>query len=118
MAQSSFFDIKIQGRGGHGSQPHACIDPIVCGAAIVQSLQTIVSRSLPSWSNAVVTVAQFHAGERNNVIPDTAKLGGTIRDVDDKVYAIIKKRFSELVNKICQGYGCTAEVKINVQYPA
>jgi len=117
MARTSSFEIKIQGRGGHGSQPHACVDPIVCGSAVVSSLQTILSRSLPSYANAVVTVGQFHAGERNNVIPDTAMLSGTIRDVDDKVFAIIQKRFSEIVHNICKGYGCTADVKINVQYP-
>lgn len=117
MAQTSTFEIKIKGRGGHGSQPHACVDPIVCGAAVVSALQTILSRSLPSVANAVVTIGQFHAGERNNVIPDTATLSGTIRDVDDQVFATIKKRMTELVNNICKGYGCTADVSINVQYP-
>lgn len=117
MAQTSTFDIKITGRGGHGSQPHACVDPIVCGSAVVSALQTIVSRSLPSSANAVITVGQFHAGERNNVIPDTATLSGTIRDVDEKVFATIKKRMSELVNNICKGHGCTGDVKIQVQYP-
>merc|ERR1719343_676848 len=111
MAHSSRFEIKIQGRGGHGSQPHACVDPIVCGAAVVSSLQTIVSRSLPSYSNAVVTIGTFHAGERNNVIPDTAKMTGTIRDVDEKVFSIISSRFSELVNGICRSYGCTAKAQ-------
>eukprot|EP00931_Biecheleriopsis_adriatica_P075620 TRINITY_DN49445_c0_g1_i1.p1 TRINITY_DN49445_c0_g1~~TRINITY_DN49445_c0_g1_i1.p1 ORF type:complete len:476 (+),score=78.27 TRINITY_DN49445_c0_g1_i1:41-1429(+) len=118
MAHTSSFEIEIRGRGGHGSQPHACIDPIVCTSAVVAGLQTIVSRSVPSFANAVVTVGQFHSGERNNVIPDTAKLGGTIRDVDEKVFDIIKKRMHELVNSICKGYGCTAEIKIMSQYPA
>merc|ERR1740123_2585460 len=118
MAQTTSFDITIRGRGGHGSQPHACVDPIVCGSAVVSALQTIVSRSVPSFANAVVTVGQFNAGERRNVIPDTATLCGTIRDVDEKVFATIKKRMSELVHSICKGHGCTADVKIDVQYPA
>merc|ERR1712003_336175 len=67
MANTTVFKVEITGRGGHGSQPHACVDPIVCGAAVVSSLQTIVSRSLPSYTNAVVTVGTFNAGERNNV---------------------------------------------------
>lgn len=118
MAHGTFFDIDIQGRGGHGSQPHACVDPIICGAAVVSGLHTIVSRSLPSWSNAVVSICQFHSGERNNVIPDTVKLGGTIRDVDEKVFATIKSKFSDIVNGICKGYGCTADVRIQSLYPA
>jgi len=118
MAHSCFFSVEIQGRGGHGSQPHMCVDPVVCGAAVVSALQTIVSRSVPSASNAVVTVAQFHAGERNNVVPDTAKLSGTIRDVDEKIFSTIKNRFSDIVSGICKGYGCTAEVEIRSMYPA
>jgi len=117
MSHASFFDITITGRGGHGSQPHLCTDPIVCGAAVVSALHTIVSRSLPSATNAVVSVTQFHAGERNNVIPDTAKLGGTIRDVDDAVFATIKRRMDSLVNSICKGFGCTAEVNVHSLYP-
>lgn len=118
MAHTSNFQVVVQGRGGHGSQPQACIDPIVCAANLVGSLQTIVSRALPSSANAVVTVAQFHAGERDNVIPDTATLGGTIRDIDTKAFDTIKRRFHELVNGVCKAYGCTAESKISSVYPA
>ena len=77
MAHETTFQVVIHGRGGHGSQPHACIDPVVCGAAVVMALQTIVSRSLPSSSNAVVTVAMFQAGAKMSIIPDTATISGT-----------------------------------------
>jgi len=117
MAHSSFWTATITGRGGHGSQPHACTDPIVCGAAVVSALQTIVSRSLPSFANAVVTTAQFHAGERNNVIPDTAVLSGTIRDNDEAAFATINRRLDSLVNGVCKGFGCTAEVTVSSLYP-
>lgn len=118
MAHTATFKVVITGRGGHGSQPHACIDPIVCGASVVQALQTIVSRTLPSWSNAVVTVATFKAGERNNVIPDTATITGTIRDVDKEVFSSIKRRFQSVVDGVCKGFGCIAEVEITELYPA
>jgi len=117
MAHATTFNVTITGRGGHGSQPHATIDPVVCGAAVVSAVQTIVSRSLPSFANAVISVTQFHAGERNNVIPDTAKLGGTIRDVDEVAFKTITKRLTDMVNSICKGYGCTAEIDILSQYP-
>lgn len=116
MAHSSEFVIEITGRGGHGSQPHACIDPIVCGAAVVSALQTIVSRNLHSSCNAVITVGQFHAGERNNVIPDKAIIQGTIRDVNDAAFDIIKRRMQESITGICKGYGCTSELKITEKY--
>lgn len=118
MAHTCNFEVVVHGRGGHGSQPQACIDPIVCAAALVGSLQTIVSRSLHYTATAVVTVAQFHAGERNNVIPDTAKFSGTIRDADPKVFDSIRRRFHELINGVCKGYGCTADAKISQCYPA
>lgn len=118
MAHTCLWEVTITGRGGHGSQPQACIDPIVCGAALVNSLQTIVSRSLPGSANAVVTCGEFKAGERHNVIPDTAHLKGTIRDVDDAVFATVKRRFHDIVSGICKAHGCTAEAEIISCYPA
>nr|ABI14276.1 peptidase M20 [Pfiesteria piscicida] len=118
MAHCCNFEVVIHGRGGHGSQPQACIDPVVCAANIVGSLQTIVSRSLPSSAIGVVTVAQFHAGERMNVIPDTATFSGTIRDEDPKVFDAIKRRFNELINGACKAYGCTADINLIECYPA
>jgi metal-dependent amidase/aminoacylase/carboxypeptidase family protein len=56
MAHVAEFKVTIQGKGGHGSQPHVCVDPVVCGAAVVAALQTIVSRSLHYKDAAVVSV--------------------------------------------------------------
>jgi len=117
MAHVSEFEVTITGRGGHGSQPHACVDPIVCGAAVVSALQTIVSRSLPSYENAVVSVTIFKSGERNNVIPDKATLCGTIRDVDEQAFSTIKRRFNDIVQGVSKSFGCTAEVTITSKYP-
>ena len=70
----------VQGRQTHGSKPWAGIDPIVVGSEIVTALQTVVSRTLDiTHEPAVVTVGQFEAGVRNNIIPDRARLVGTIR---------------------------------------
>mmetsp|Transcript_63067 Transcript_63067/g.195260 ORF Transcript_63067/g.195260 Transcript_63067/m.195260 type:complete len:478 (+) Transcript_63067:33-1466(+) len=117
MAHTMTFEVVITGRGGHGSQPHATVDPIVCGAAVVSALQTIVSRSLPSYKNAVVSVCQFHAGERSNVIPDEARLSGTIRDADAEAAATIARRLPELVKGICKGFGCSADVEMQDGFP-
>ena len=72
-------DITVFGRGGHAAKPHLACDPIVLGAEIVLSLQTIVSRRLPAGERAVVTVGQFASGHKHNVIPDTATLLITLR---------------------------------------
>jgi amidohydrolase len=109
MAQVYEFETLIRGKGGHGSQPQVCRDPIVAGAALVSSLQTLVSRAIGSADNAVVSVGAFNAGEANNVIPSNALIRGTIRCFDAQVGARIAKRFEE----ICEGIALAHEVSIS-----
>ena len=71
--------ITIYGKGGHGSAPHAAIDPIVIAARTILALQTIVSREVKPGEMAVITVGYIHAGTKNNIIPDQAELGLTVR---------------------------------------
>jgi len=117
MAAVHNFKITVHGRGGHGSQPHVCVDPIVCAATLVTSLQTVVSRSVPSFANAVVSVCMFHAGERKNVIPDSAELQGTIRTVDETSSATVTKRMRDITTNICRGFNCECDVEILQTYP-
>jgi hippurate hydrolase len=84
MARVSTWAILVKGRGSHASQPQQALDAISCGAAIVAGVNSIVSRSLSCHAKAVVSVTQFHAGDAVNVLPDTAKLEGTIRDFDEE----------------------------------
>ena len=79
MNSSDAFKVTIFGRGGHGSMPHRCIDPIVIAAHIIVRLQTIVSREVPPGDIAVITVGSIHAGEKENIIPDQAVLKINIR---------------------------------------
>ena len=86
MAASDTFEIIVKGRQTHGSMPWRGVDPIVVGSQIVTALQTIVSRSVDiTRAPAVVTVGQFQGGMRYNIIPDTARLVGTIRTFDEQV---------------------------------
>jgi hippurate hydrolase len=78
-------DLKIFGRGGHGAWPHLCVDPVVIGAEIVLSLQTIVARKLAPGTKAVVTVGAFNAGTKHNVISNEALLKLTVRSYEDAV---------------------------------
>ncbi len=77
--------ITIYGAGGHGSAPQTTIDPIVIGSRIVLTLQTLVSRETTPGDFAVVTVGTFHAGTKNNIIPDEAKLQLTVRSYKAEV---------------------------------
>src|SRR5262249_23745345 len=71
--------ITIYGKGGHGAAPNLAIDPIVIAARTILSLQTIVSREVKPGEMAVVTVGYIHAGTKNNIIPDEAEMGLTVR---------------------------------------
>jgi amidohydrolase len=77
--------IVIYGRGGHGAKPDTTIDPIVIAARTILSLQTIVSREVTPGEIAVVTVGYIHAGTKNNIIPDTAEMGLTVRTFKQSV---------------------------------
>lgn len=77
--------ITIFGKGGHGSQPHATIDPIVIAARTILALQTIVSREVKPGETAVVTVGYIRAGTKNNIIPDKAEMGLTVRTYKSEV---------------------------------
>ncbi len=81
MAAMDVFSISVRGRGGHAALPHLTIDPIFIGAQIVGALQGIASRNADPLESVVVSVTQFNAGDAHNVIPQTAKLIGTIRSL-------------------------------------
>jgi amidohydrolase len=118
MAGSDSFEIVVKGRQTHGATPWRGVDPIVVGSQIVTALQTIVSRGVDITAlPAIVTVGQFQAGVRNNIIPDTARLVGTIRTFDDGVQADIHARVKRIAEGIAQSAGATAEVRISRGYP-
>ncbi|MGI9325951.1 MAG: amidohydrolase [Pseudomonadales bacterium] len=114
MASAQRFDIKITGKQTHGAQPWGGVDPIVVGAQIVNALQTIVSRQIDvSQVPAVVSVGTFHAGVRNNIIPDTAELSGTIRSFDPQVTQSIHDKIRRVVTSVAQSMGAQATVEFS-----
>ena len=116
MAHDADFHVTVTGRGGHASAPHACVDPVVCASAIVMALQTIVSRTLLSDGNAVVSVTMLRAGEATNVIPDAATLAGTIRDLDPAAFAATRDRMRAIVEGTAASYGYTGRLDIAEGY--
>lgn len=117
MAHVAEFAVKINGSGGHGSQPQICIDPIVCASQIVSSLQTIVSRNVPYKQSAVVSVCQIQGGESRNAIPSECVFEGTMRDLDRETFELMVRRFKSIVHNIAEAYECTAEITIEEMYP-
>lgn len=117
MAATDEIQIFIEGCGGHAAQPNACVDPTLAGAAIMQALQSIVSRNLDPVDNAVISITTFHAGDAFNVIPQTAKLSGTVRTLDADVRDMIEARINAMVPAIAEGYGCKVEIDYIRGYP-
>ncbi len=117
MAQVHDLAFEIQGRGGHGSQPQVCIDPVVAGAALVGELQTIVSRNLGYEGGAVLSVCTFHAGEANNVIPERATLTGTLRTFDPRVTERVVARIEQIARGVAESHGVQIHAHVEPQYP-
>lgn len=118
MAASDAFDVEIQGKGGHGATPHVTVDPVVAGSQLVLNLQQIVSRKVDPLKPAVVTVGSFHSGQAFNVIPDTAKITGTVRTFNEDVRDLIEKEIGKTVQATCDQAGATATYSYRRGYPA
>lgn len=118
MAASDRFEIELIGRGGHGAAPHETVDPIVMGGQLIVALQQIVSRKVNPTKPAVVTVGAFHAGEAFNVIPDRAKMIGTVRTFNEEVRDQIECEIGELAAFISKSMGGSCEYTFSRGYPA
>ena len=110
MAGASFFDIHIQGKGSHAAMPHQSRDPLMIGSTLVGQLQTILSRNVPPLESCVLSVTEIHAGSAYNIVPDTARLAGTIRYFSDEVRDLSHTRMQELCDGLALAYG----VEINL----
>src|SRR5689334_13376262 len=90
--------IRLFGRGAHGSMPQAAIDPVVMAAATVMRLQTIVSREVAATDDVVVTIGALQAGTKENVIPDEALIKLNVRTFDEAVRARVLAAIERIVN--------------------
>ena len=117
MAAADEFTIDIEGRGGHAAMPHHCVDPIVAGAQMVTALQTIASRNIDPLDSCVVSVTRFDAGTANNIIPQLARLNGTVRTLEAATRDFAEKRMRKVVAGIASAAGVTANVDYRRGYP-
>jgi amidohydrolase len=104
--------ITIYGKGGHGSMPNSTIDPIVIAARVVVTLQTIVSREVKPGEVAVITVGYIQAGTKNNIIPDQAELGLTVRSYKPEVRKQMLAAIERITKAEVNAAGATQEPKI------
>lgn len=110
MAQTRELEIIITGKGGHGSQPEVCRDPILAGAHLVSALQSVVSRGVGSDGGGVLSICRFTSGDTHNVIPDRAHLQGTLRSFD----SALTERMVERIEAIVRGTAAAFDVKIEL----
>jgi amidohydrolase len=112
MAGADFFDITVKGYGSHGAMPNFSKDPIIAAMTLGQALQTIVSRNADPLEAAVVSITQFHSGSAYNVIPDEARLAGTMRTFSDKVRVLTRERMRAIASGVAATFGVEIEVDI------
>lgn len=117
MASSDRHQITIKGKQTHGAVPWAGVDPIVTASQVVLGLQTIVSRQLDATlTPSIVTVGRIEGGVRNNIIPESVELEGTIRTFDAATRTDIHKRIRRTAENIAEAAGATADVVIDQGY--
>ena len=118
MAAVDRFKVVIHGRGTHAAHPHDGIDPIIVQAAVIQGLQTIVSRRLSPFSHSLVSVTHVSAGNTWNVIPQTALLEGTARTLDPLDRTQVEAQFRQIVTSVAAAWGATADIEWSNGSPA
>jgi amidohydrolase len=118
MASSDRFRITVHGKQTHGAAPWLGVDPIVTAAQVVLGLQTVVSRGVDiAREPAVVTVGMIHGGVRENIIPDSVEMRGTIRAFDEEMRDDIHERVTTLAESVSRGSRAGCTVCIDKNYP-
>jgi amidohydrolase len=112
MAGADRIEIIINARGAHAAMPHQGTDAILAGADLVQALQSLVSRATDPLESAVVSVTRFHAGHADNILPEQAVLGGTVRTFRPELQDMLE----EGIGRICTGIETTHRVRIELHY--
>ncbi|MFV0575950.1 MAG: M20 aminoacylase family protein [Vibrio sp.] len=112
LAGASFFDIHIQGVGGHAAMPHTTVDPALIMSNIIQSAQSIISRNVPASETAILSFTDSYAGSNSyNIIPHSATMKGCLRFFDKEIGQLVQKRFAEVVENAAKLYGGSATIQ-------
>jgi hippurate hydrolase len=117
MASANDFEIVIYGKGSHAALPHTGTDPVLAGCAMVQTFQTIVSRNKNPVEPGVLSVTMFHAGETDNIVPDQARIAGTVRTFSIELLDLIEQRMREIAEYLCAAHGVRCTFGFHRNYP-
>ncbi|MGZ7442966.1 M20 metallopeptidase family protein [Paenibacillus sp. TH7-28] len=111
-ASSDWFELIIRGRGAHGAMPSAAVDPLNVAAHLHLALQGIISREISPMESAVLTIGVMEGGSTNNVIPDTARMKGSVRTFN----AVLRDTIETRIHEISAGIGEIFHAKVDVTY--
>jgi amidohydrolase len=117
MAGSRNFEIIIRGKGTHAASPHAGVDPVMIVGQLLSAIQTIVSRATDPLEGAVISVTMIEAGNTTNVIPETARMRGTIRGLRNEIIDTTSERLEHLAVNLARSMNGEADVKFEKGYP-
>jgi hippurate hydrolase len=117
MASLDEVRIRVEGIGGHAAFPHSTVDPVTVTAALIQAVQTIVSRNVDPLKSAVVSITTIHGGDAFNIIPSTMTLTGTVRTLEEGVRDLVEKRLRKAVAGIADAFEAKAELDYIRNYP-
>ncbi|WP_340109699.1 M20 aminoacylase family protein [Pikeienuella sp. HZG-20] len=109
--------ITIEGVGGHAAFPHQTTDPLMATSALVQAVQSIVSRNLDPLKSAVISITTIHGGDAFNVIPQAIELTGTVRTLDEEVRTMVERRLSRAVQGIADAFDAKGTLDYIRMYP-
>lgn len=112
MACADQFDIVVRGHGAHAAMPHQGRDPVLAGAALIQALQSVVSRTVDPLESVVLSITRFQAGEAYNIIPDEVRIGGTLRAFRNELRDLAEAA----MERICHGIGVAHGLQISLDY--
>lgn len=113
MAGASFFDITVSGKGSHAAMPHESRDALFAATALVQQLQSVVSRNVPPHEACVLSVTKISAGNAYNVLPEHAKLGGTLRFLSHAVRDLAQERMKAICGGLAMAQGLEVDLQFN-----
>ncbi len=117
MASSDRLEIVVKGKGGHASEPFRTLDPVPVACEIVQALQMLVTRRIDIFDPTVITITKLISGTAYNVIPEVARVEGTIRALSDRTRRKVHDGIRRVAEGIAAAHDMSAEVIIELGYP-
>ena len=118
MAGGDIIIFTIEGKGGHAAQPQYSNDPMVAAGLTITALQSLISRQLDPFKNAVLSLTKIEGGSAFNVIPDTVTIGGTLRSTNTIIRDDMLKKIKKVVLNACAISNCKVNIEIRPGYPS